>query len=297
MKFIMTNPRTLISALIVSTILAGPVTGFATTVNDEADWQPVASEKLIRMPAKYMNASIERNFQQSTLATGINALDAQIQMEAARMQESHQAIDGVEGEQAVELQHQLLMAKSNYLELMHDKHELSEQALNKKAALYQRVLKKLQQDKSRALDPVSAELIIKQKAARTRLNQAISDVDDVLLQTLPGKDSKYQQEYSKNLSKIEQLKQAIQQHGANEGPALDGQDMNREQYVRYLLEKVDSELALIDQERLMLGYMAKLVAMDVQSLEYEMSYGELDEEAQHVKEQVRLVNATDMFIN
>ena len=292
--------RVMASTLLLSGALLAPVMGVAST-SAAVDWQPVASEKLIRMPARYMDASVERQFQKSSLASSINALTTQVQMEVARMQDLQGSLAQMEGqgseEQRVELRHQVLTAKSNYLELMHEKHELAQRALNKKAALYQRVMKKLQHDKSLAKDPVSAAQIAKQQSARARLNQTASHVDQLLLQQLPGKSSKYQNEYGENLAKMEALKHAIQRHSANESPMLDGEAMSREQYVRYLRSGVDSELAILDQERLMLGYMAKLVAMDAQALEHEIAYGGPDDAATKVREQVRLVNTADMFIN
>ena len=275
--------------------------------NDGMDWQPTASETLIRMPAKYIDASIENNFQQSALASGIHALDAQIQLEVVRMHESYKVVSEMENEQPVseaniESRHQFLTAKSNYLGLLHEKQQLSERVLHKKSALYQRVLKKLKKNKADAEDPVSMALVEKQKSARARLLRTAGQVDSLLSQPLTNmgggayKPSKYQREYGANLAKVQQLKQAIQQHSSNENPVLDGQSLNREQYIRYLLSHVDSELALLDQERLMLGYMAKLVALDAQALEHEIAYVEPDGEAMAIKEQMRIANTTDMFI-
>jgi len=284
------------SVLLLLTLIVLPLASFANT-NGDADWQPVSSEKLIRMPAKYMDVSVEKNFQQSSLASGIQALDAQIQLEATRMQEAHQGLEGVDGEQTVALRHQFLMAKSQYLELMHEKHQLAELALNKKADIYQRVLQKMQNNKAIASDPIRAELVARQQGARARLTKTVGQVDQLLAQTLSDQPSKYQQEYSVNLAKVERLKQAIQQHSANETPMLEGQSLNREQYVRYLLSHIDSDLALLDQERLMLGYMAKLVALDAQALEHEITYSTPDKQIDQVKDQLRLVNNADLFMN
>lgn len=295
---------------------------FSTSVraSDGMDWQPTATEKLIRMPAKYIDASIERNFQQSSLASGIHALEAQIQMEVARMNETFKTLSdqgvaevgGVLGQEVddvhVALRHQFLTAKSNYLGLLNEKHQLSERVLHKKAALYQHVLKKLRKKKVSATDAVSKGVIEKQKIARARLHQAVGQVDLLLSQSLSQaqvgnshsnnvKPSKYQREYSENLAKVQQLKSAIQQHSANETPLLGGESLNREQYLRYLLSNIDSELALLDQERLMLGYMAKLVALDAQALEHEIAYEEPDQTALSIKQQIRIANTADLFIN
>ena len=295
--------------------------GLASASNGGMDWQPAASETLIRMPAKYIDASIENNFQKSSLASGIHALEAQIQLEVVRMHESYRVVSEMDNEQPVneqgiENRHQFLTAKPNYLGLLHEKQQLSERVLHKKAALYQRVLKKLKKNKADANDPVSMALVEKQKTARARLQRTAERVDSLLSQPLtplgggisssgavPGsttpnghKPSKYQREYGENLAKVQQLKQAIQQHSANENPVLEGESLNREQYIRYLLSHVDSELALLDQERLMLGYMAKLVALDAQALEHEIAYVEPDGEAMAIKAQMRIANTTDMFI-
>ena len=292
------TPRALVSSLLLCAALVTPLASYGATHSAQSavDWQPVASEKLIRMPAKYMDASIESHYQKSALASSINGLDAQVQMEVARMQESQQAMANAEGEQAQLLQQQFLTAKSNYLELMHEKHQLTEKVLTKKAALYQKIMKKLQRKKGLVQDPVSVRLVAKQQAARQRLNKASAQVDALLLQQTPGATSQYQLGYSENLAKIEQLKVAIQQKG-NDSPVLDGQALTREQYLRHLISGVDSALATLDQERLMLGYMAKLVAMGAQALEHEIAYGAPDEAVQQVKQQVRLVNTVDLFIN
>jgi len=286
------------------------VPALANANNDGMDWQPAASETLIRMPAKYIDASIENSFQKSPLASGIHALDAQIQLEVTRMHESYSVVSEMATEHPasevnIESRHQFLTAKSNYLGLLHEKQQLSERALHKKAALYQRVLAKLKKNKADAENPVSMALIEKQKSARSRLQRSVEQVDSLLSQQVPNRDgattmayrpSKYQREYGDNLAKVQQLKRAIQEHGGNENPVLDGQSLNREQYVRYLLGHVDSELALLDQERLMLGYMAKLVALDAQALEHEIAYVEPDSEAIAIREKVRIANTTDMFI-
>lgn len=274
--------------------LSVPATALATM---NADWNPVASERLVSMPAKFMDATIEKDFQRSPLANGMNALDSQIQMQVSRMQELKQALSETSGEQAVELRHQFLEAKSSYLDLMNEKHQLNERALQKKSALYQNVLDKLQRKKAKAQDPATAAVIANQKAARERLARSMEQVDLLMADSIPGQPSKYQKEYGENLAKMAQLKEAIARHSANESPMVGNQAMTREEYVRYLLANLDSEQALLDQERLMIGYMAKLVALDAQALEHEITHGELDQQAEQAKEKVRLANTADLFMN
>ena len=289
------QPTKLARAVALATFMMLPTVG--TMAAQSMDWQPGATERLVSMPAKYMSATIEKDFQKSSLANGLEALDAQVLIQATRMRELNELQNEVSGEQAVEVRHQVLEAKSSYLELMNERLQLNERALEKKADLYQNVLDKLQRKKARAQDPRVANVIANQNAARERLSQSIAQVDQLLAETIPGQPSKYQQQYSENLAKLEDLKKAVENHVANENPIAGGEAMTREEYVRYLLASIDSEKALLDQERLMIGYMAKLVALDAQALEHEISYGEFDEEAEQAKESVRLANTADLFMN
>lgn len=294
MKTLTQKPKKLVKALMLTAALSMPAAAIATM---NADWNPVASERLVSMPAKFMDATIEKDFQRSPLANGMNALDSQIQMQVSRMQELKLALSETSGEQAVELRHQFLEAKSSYLDLMNEKHQLNERALQKKSALYQNVLDKLQRKKAKAQDPATAAVIANQKAARERLARSMEQVDLLMADSIPGQPSKYQKEYGENLAKMAQLKEAIARHAANESPMVGNQAMTREEYVRYLLANLDSEQALLDQERLMIGYMAKLVALDAQALEHEITHGELDQQAEQAKEKVRLANTADLFMN
>ena len=113
--------------LIANVFLLLVATNAIAVTNDEVDWQPTVSEKLIRMPAKYLDETIERNFQQSSLASAIHALDTQIDLEVLRMKESHQTVADMDinnDEHTKEMRYQFLTAKSNYLGLLHEKQQL-----------------------------------------------------------------------------------------------------------------------------------------------------------------------------
>jgi hypothetical protein len=49
----------------------------------------------------------------------------------------------------------------------------------------------------------------------------------------------------------------------------DGEKQTKEEYLRQMVADAESELALIEQENAILGYMAKLVALDAMDLSEE----------------------------
>ena len=59
---------------------------------------------------------------------------------------------------------------------------------------------------------------------------------------------------------------AIDDHPMNAQPVIDGQKVTKGDYVRQMIADTDAEIALIQQEETILGYMAKLVALDATAL-------------------------------
>ena len=124
--------------------------------------------------------------------------------------------------------------------------------------------------------------------------KVIVDVDQSLMHLGVEKSSPYTDEYSKNLNQIEKLKMAINRHQTNESPQVNGVDISSEEYLRQLLMDVSTEQSLLDQESLMLSYMAKLVALDAQALEYEVAYSK-SQDLDETLEVSKPSNVTSLF--
>ena len=120
------------------------------------------------------------------------------------------------------------------------------------------------------MTPARQALVASQDAARERFEGTVSETDVKLLATRAVPESKYAREYAQNLAAIDNLVQAIEHHPMNAAPELDGQAVSRQDYVRQLIAETEGGLALLDQEEKMLGFMAKLVALDARALEEEV---------------------------
>ena len=73
---------------------------------------------------------------------------------------------------------------------------------------------------------------------------------------------------------------AIAEHPATAEPMIDGRAVTKflhEDYIRQMLADNDAALALLDQEENILGYMAKLVALDATALSEQVMESELAE--------------------
>ena len=283
--------------LLAGATLAGAVLIAAPASAASTAWQPVASEKLIQLPAGYMEKAIEKDFRDSPLASQLSAADSEAARQAKRMTQLNQQIGESQGADNIELRHQFLAAKSAYLDAVEQQQSLEKQALATRAKIYQQVLDTMNKDRRRAQDPVGREVLVQQQRARERMERATALVDNLMMAQNHQQKSGYNSEYATNLDKINQLREAISRHAANRSAGIDGQPVDRDQYLRQLLNDVNAEQALLAQESQMLSYMAQLVALDAQALEMELTLNELDEGDAAAADSGSLSSTASLFIN
>ena len=285
--------RSLLAVSLSSALLIAPT----VSASNVATWKPVSHEKLITLPANFISRKIDNDFNESALAAQINALDERMTMAVGSMKKLKDKMADVTGDEHLELSHQFLEAKSDYLDFVEQKQKLDQQAMNIRRKLYERVLKQIRRNKEKNGSAEMVKLQKDQQRARKRMEQAKSLVDNALLEAGNMEGSKYSGEYNKNINQLEALKAAINSHEANRAPAIDGQEVTKEGYVRHLLAGLNAEQAIFDQEKLMLTYMAKLVSLDAQSLEHKLMAGpEGEEDYDDSSSRGRLASNADLFI-
>jgi len=238
------------------------------------EWRPQSSEKLVKLPSTYLKKSIESNFADSKLGIAIDAANEETRLKVLSLSDLKKAINQSNGEIKTELRHQLLAEKRAYVNIVSRKNKMRWKQLMTKQRLYERILNKLSQ-KNRALTPGKKILLEKQDEAKKRFNQTISTVDLKLFETASIPESAYSRKYSKNMTVINQLLEKVNNHRMNKAVQVDGQKLSKKEYIRKLLTDTQSEIAILEQEENILGYMAKLVALDALTLSEEALDAEL----------------------
>jgi hypothetical protein len=262
-----------------------------------SDWNPLSSERLVKLPGNYVDKALQQDFLASPLAADLTAVTDNISGQHQTLAQLRNAIGSAEGEELVELRHQYLEQKSSFLDTKEDQHAIRSQELSTKLGVYRNLLDRLQRNQARASDPQLQSLVAQQTAARQRMQNTMNDVDATLDALLPTSDeSKYATEYSANLGKIDDLKKAIKHHVASADATLDGRDVSREDYVRQLIFDIEAEQSLLHQEQDMIGLMARLVALDAQAFENELTIAGLEDNQQSIAS-MPLGNAVDFFTN
>jgi hypothetical protein len=238
-------------------------------------WQPQSSERLVKLPPSYLKKSIEHDFARSELGTAIQQSEENISLKGSTLGDLQKAIETADGDVRAELRQQFLSEKRDYLAMMSDRNELRRKHLLTKKRLFDDMLSSLSQENA-AMTPEREELIELQKAASERFESSLQKVDQRLFEVSDLEESKYSKQYSQNKTAIEQLVARIDKHAMSASPVSEnGVELTRAEHVRQMASDVQTELAVLDQEETILGYMAKLVALDAMAMAEEGMDGEL----------------------
>ena len=260
-------------SLALALAMTAPNTALAKAA-DLPSWRPVASEKLIKLPANYLKKSLDHDFAQSPLSGAIQDADSEIGLKGQTLEDLASAIQQADGELAVELRHQFLAQKREFITLMKRKADLRQRHMLTKQRTLEKLLKKLGREKG-AMTPARVQLASQQEKARSRFQGSLAKVDLTVLSAPTVPESRYAQEYAGNMSAVEALVAAISSHPMNVRAQMAGQPATKADFIRQMLADTQAGVAILEQEQNIIGYMAKLVALDAMALSESVMDAEL----------------------
>lgn len=292
----MTIRRLMISGGIVLA-LAGGLAAAPALASETPGWHPEASERLIKLPSALMARSIERDFEGSALAEALTHTRDDATFKARTLRDLKTAAERAEdGAVRTELRHQYLAEKREFISLMGHQQQLERQRVETRRKLYAKVLDKLERA-GEGMTPQVQRLLDDQEAASKRFESSVAKVDLELFGSGFVEQSRYSKEFRKNLNAIEKLTSAIQAHPMNAEALVGGDPVSKQDYVRHLLAEAEADLSILDQENAVLGYMAKLVALDAMALaEGIEDPSSLAFEGTPEEEDGVLVSSVDLFV-
>ena len=283
------------AAVLLATAAVMPVAPtYAATGAEQPTWRPAVSEKLVKLPNTYLKKALDRDFSDSPLAGAIRSMDSEIKLKMQTLADLQSATDQAEGEVLTELRHQFLAQKQEYLDLMKNRQNLRTKHFKTRIKVYQRLLKKMSREHS-GQSSDKAKLVERQTEARTRFEQSAEAIDMKMFASTIAPESRYSKEYAKNLSAADALLQAISSHPMSAQQSSAGPSVSKPDYVRELLASTEAELSLINQEGEIVGYMAKLVALDAMALAEQIA--ENDPDLIEPDKPVGVSSAVDLFIH
>lgn len=257
------------TALMVSVTFLQPSTSFA----NEPNWTPQSSERLVKLPANYLKKSLDHDFNQSELGAALAQADEDMAFKAKTLADLQQASNQATGEVRDELRLQFLAEKRDYIQQMSRRNELRRKHLMTKKRVFENLVDRATEEES--MSPAHQQLLDNQEEALARFESSLDQVDMKLFSDGAAVDSKYSEKHSANMAAIEKLMDRINNHKMNADVTDDGVPLTREEQLRRMAADTEAELAVLDQEETILGYMAKLVALDAMALSEESMDAEL----------------------
>ncbi|MEQ9326505.1 MAG: hypothetical protein RJQ21_04325, partial [Rhodospirillales bacterium] len=186
---------TLLAGCAVLALLAGvPSSGAAGA---DADWNPAASERLVKLPPHLLKKAVDRDYQASGLAAAISDTGSRISAKGQTLADLKGAAEKADGELRLELQHQFLVEKQAYVRLMGERLELRARQAETRRKLYETLLSKAQRQGA-ARDSVTAGLAAARQAARERFASSLESVDMQVFGSEFAPESRYGAEYARN---------------------------------------------------------------------------------------------------
>lgn len=250
-------------------LLSGPTLSAAST---DVNWNPELTERIFRLPPEQMDKAIQRDFSRSNLAQSLRDAVDDLQKSHAKIEQIQQRKSLSHGEMALEVRHQEILAKKNYLDALSNKISLERRHLKTKRAFLTNMQRAVQREAvARGRGPVVREL-------RTAVKTKIDSVDiDLAAFEQPGKmdsQNRFRAEYDRNLEALRSLKTAIADHQMNQT----GTDIpvDRKERIAYMLNNVDTEIAALHMQEDMLLHMVKLLSLDTMQLAQDVEVYDLE---------------------
>lgn len=271
--------------------------GFICSANgnissNKMDWTPSSSERLVKLPPNYLKKSVDRDFEKSGLAQALYKNQDSITLKIDTLKDIQGSISQTnDAELKTELRHQYLAEKQAYLELVAKDQNFRRKKTETTLKLYEKLLQDLNRKKNQ-LSPQKTKLLENQIGAQKRFNASMYEVNKKLFRSGVFEESKYTRDYAKNADAINRLVQTIKNHPSSEhyGSRQNGQ--SKADFVIQLIQGLEASLAILDQEKQILGYMAKVVSLDARALAEA-----LPETQKFKKETNRPLQGLEFFLN
>ena len=263
---------------------------FALT--DNTNWKPQIVEKMYILPPKQLNRVLNNDFKSSTLAAILNNKDIKIKTRHHRIKELNNSILTFNGDEKIELQHQLIVEKRDYIRDMHQLLKMKKKELKIKKEFYKQIENKI--NIKNIVNKQNQNIFKK----RDNIIKRVSILDDKIFDNLlisSGDKSKYSEAYTKNKNAIIKLKQAIDKHPMSNFNDKNNSPKNKISSIRNYIEDIETETAIIELKEEMLNYMVKLIALDAMNLAENIS--EITDDNNQVKNYNDPNDALEFFIN
>lgn len=230
----------------------------------EGDWKPQIVEKMFILPPKQLDRVLNNDFRSSSLYLNLKSADKKIQNRYIQIEELNKSIHEFTGEEKIELRHQVIVEKKEYIKDLNERLNIKRKHLITKKRFFENIKRKVLSNNNKDKNYLT-KFESSRNLALERSKKLDKKVSTIMLNNVSN-NSKYFSEYQKTMIAMQKLENKIKDHPKFRENELLISSKNKLEALNVYIDSLESELSVIDLKEKVLVKMAKLVALDAMKL-------------------------------
>ena len=251
-------------ALIKFFLILGSSQAIANLSNGE--WQPQIVEKMYILPPKQLDRVLNNDFRNSSLYLNLKTADDKIKSRYSKIDQLNKSIPQFKGDEQIELKHQVIVEKKEYITDMSERLKIKREHLLTKKRFFEKIKRKTLFQKGNQNFKAQSKFQASREKALQRSKKLDKKISNLLIGNNMSNNSKYFSEYQKTMLAMQQLETKIKSHPKFQENDLLLNSENKLESLNVFIDKLESELSVLALKEQVLTKMAKLVSLDAMEL-------------------------------
>ena len=251
-------------ALIKFFLILGSSQAIANLSNGE--WQPQIVEKMYILPPKQLDRVLNNDFRNSSLYLNLKTADDKIKSRYSKIDQLNKSIPQFKGDEQIELKHQVIVEKKEYITDMSERLKIKREHLLTKKRFFEKIKRKTLYQKGNQNFKAQSKFQASREKALQRSKKLDKKITNLLIGNNMSNNSKYFSEYQKTMSAMQQLETKIKSHPKFQENDLLMNSENKLESLNVFIDKLESDLSVLALKEQVLTKMAKLVSLDAMEL-------------------------------
>ena len=250
--------------LIKCFLIVGSSYAIANLSNGE--WQPQIIEKMYILPPKQLDRVLNNDFRNSSLYLNLKTADDKIKSRHSKIDQLNKSIPQFKGDEQIELKHQVIVEKKEYITDMSERLKIKREHLLTKKRFFEKIKRKTLFQKGNQNFKAQSKFQASREKALQRSKKLDKKISNLLIGNNMSNNSKYFSEYQKTMLAMQKLETKIKSHPKFQENDLLLNSENKLESLNVFIDKLESELSVLSLKEQVLTKMAKLVSLDAMEL-------------------------------
>jgi len=218
------------------------------------------------LPPKQLDRVLNNDFRNSSLYLNLKTADDKIKSRYSKIDQLNKSIPQFKGDEQIELKHQVIVEKKEYITDMSERLKIKREHLLTKKRFFEKIKRKTLFQKGNQNFKAQSKFQASREKALQRSKKLDKKINNLLIGNKMSNNSKYFSEYQKTMSAMQQLETKIKSHPKFQENDLLLNSENKLESLNVFIDKLESELSVLALKEQVLTKMAKLVSLDAMEL-------------------------------